>query len=79
MTTGQGARKTTEPLAGALSPTPLACRSTDPAAPSVTLQSVTRHLGAFLLVPNESAHVLERLARGEITVEEALQMLGPEP
>jgi len=45
----------------------------------VTLQSVTRHLAAPLLVPDEPAHVLERLARGEITVEEALQMLGPEP
>jgi hypothetical protein len=41
------------------------------------LNAITRKLDAPLLVPDEPAQVLERLARGELTVEQALQMLEP--
>ncbi len=42
------------------------------------LNAIAERLDAPLLV-HEPGDVLERLARGEITVEQALELLGPEP
>ena len=42
------------------------------------LNAITRKLDAALRGPEEPAEVLERLAQGEITTEQALEML-PEP
>ena len=42
------------------------------------LNAITRRLDAALRGPEDPAEVLARLARGEITVEQALEML-PEP
>ena len=43
------------------------------------LNTIAQKLDAPMLVPDEPARVLERLARGELTVEQALRMLEPVP
>lgn len=41
------------------------------------LNAITAHLDRSLKAPSPNAAVLEQLARGEITVDEALERLGP--